>query len=130
MVHHSTENVWPWRACGSHDQGRVVVPAVYVETLFRRASVTDPASLAPVKFMVKCLGLPEYLEDALDLLIDEGLFKTDDGDGDVVDVQYEHLDDLVDAAGELILGMPDRPELQVKADSFEWAKDLAVRSLR
>ena len=37
-----------------------------------------------------------------------------------MDVQYEHLDDLVDAAGELILGMPDRPELPVKADSFEW----------
>ena len=26
LVHHSTKNVWPWKACGSHDQGRVIVP--------------------------------------------------------------------------------------------------------
>ena len=36
----------------------------------------DPSSLAPVQMMVKCLGMPEYLDDALDLLIDEGIFKT------------------------------------------------------
>ena len=68
MVHHSTENVWPWLPCGSHDQGRVIVPAVYVEGLFRRAPVNDPSVLAPVKLIEKCLGVPEYLGDALELL--------------------------------------------------------------
>ena len=96
------------------------MPAAYVEAIFRRAPVPDPSSLAPVQMMVKCLGMPEYLDDALDLLIDEGIFKTEDGDGDTVDIVYEYLDELIITASELILSMPDRQELQVNADSFEW----------
>ena len=89
LVHSATKNVWPWQPCGGHDQGRHVVPAAYLEAIFRRAPVPDPSSLAPVQMMVKCLGMPEYLDDALDLLIDEGIFKTEDNDGDTVDIVYE-----------------------------------------
>ena len=72
LVHSATKNIWPWQPCGGHDQGRHVVPAAYVEAIFRRAPVPDPSSLAPVQMMVKCLGMPEYLDDALDLLTSAG----------------------------------------------------------
>ena len=103
-----------------HDQGRVIVPAVYVEGLFRRAPVNDPSVLAPVKLIEKCLGVPEDLGDALELLIDEGLFEYEDDRGQVSGFVYDDINDLKKNADELCGQLKDRPEIEVKPESFEW----------
>ena len=66
----ATARVLPWEPAGAHDAGndRSTVPSIYIERLFRRASVPDPESLAAHRLNTKCLGVPEYLDAALDLL--------------------------------------------------------------
>ena len=73
QFHKATRHALPWQDCGGHDQGRMVIPSAYVEGLFRQAPVPDPKSLHTEQFMVKCLGVKEYLSDALQELLNEGL---------------------------------------------------------
>ena len=80
-LHKSTKKVLEWRPCGPHDQGRVVIPSVHIERLFRKSPVPDPKKLNPLKMITRCLDIDNYMADALDLLIDEGLLEEDDGDG-------------------------------------------------
>ena len=68
----------------------------------------------------RCLGLPEYLDGALELLIQEGLLEVEAEDGDKVDADYEHYDDLKRAARKLVDELKDDPALRVKQDSWEW----------
>ena len=42
----STKDVLEWAPCGPHDQGRVVLPSVHLERLFRKAPVPDPKKLS------------------------------------------------------------------------------------
>ena len=76
----ATAKVLPWEKAGAHDNGndRAVVPSIYIERLFRRATVPDPESQAGHRILTKCLGLPEYLDAAVDLLIQEGLLIDED----------------------------------------------------
>ena len=67
----STKKVFEWAPCGPHDQGRVVLPSVQLERLFRKAPVTDPRKLSNMKVMTRCLDVPNFLAGGLDLLIDE-----------------------------------------------------------
>ena len=81
----STKDVLEWAPCGPHDQGRVVLPSVHLERLFRKAPVPDPKKLSNLKAMTRCLDVPNYMAEALDLLIDEGLLEEDDEEGGVQD---------------------------------------------
>ena len=67
----STKKALEWQPCGSHDQGRVVIPAVHVERLFRKAPVPDPRKLDPLKMITRCLDVNNYMAEALDLLVIE-----------------------------------------------------------
>ena len=98
----STKKVLEWQPCGSHDQGRVVIPAVHVERLFRKAPVPDPRKLHPLKMITRCLDVNNYLAEALDLLIDEGLLTELDEDDNEQDKIFETIDDLMEAADKLV----------------------------
>ena len=67
----STKNVLDWRKCGVHDTARMVVPAVFVEKLFKLAPVKDPTELQEHLFLVKTLAIA-WLEPALELLLGQG----------------------------------------------------------
>ena len=79
VVYKATKKVWPWEPPGNHEQeDRMVIPGVFIETLFALAPVPEPEALSPVKFMVKCLSLEAYQAGALSRLIEEGLFVEED----------------------------------------------------
>ena len=126
VVYKATKKVWPWEPPGNHEQeDRMVIPGVFIETLFALAPVPEPEALSPVKFMVKCLSLEAYQAGALSRLIEEGLFVEEDDEGDVAVRVYDDPDDLYGKADELIRQMPDEQALEVKVDSFEWLDDVA-----
>ena len=77
-----TKNALDWTEPGARDPGRVLVPSVQVEALFRRAPVNNPIPLNTKKFLTHCLDVEGFLKDALQLLIDNGLLTEEDGDGE------------------------------------------------
>ena len=91
QFHQSTKKILEWKPCGPHDQGRVVLPSVHVERLFRKAPVNDPKKLNPLKVMTRCLDIQGYMADALDLLVDEGLLTEFDEHGDEQDRVFETI---------------------------------------
>ena len=125
--HASTIKVLPWTACGPHDQGRVVVPSQYVERLFRLAPVQDPKKLDPLKVMTRCLDISNYIGDALDLLIEEGLLEETDEEGNTASKIYEDVNDLQEEANRLITQLQDHAALAVDDKSFEWLEDFGDR---
>ena len=129
VVYKATKKVWPWEPPGNHEQeDRMVIPGVFIETLFALAPVPEPEALSPVKFMVKCLSLEAYQAGALSRLIEEGLFIEEDDEGDGGVREYDDPDDLYDKAGELIRQMPDEQALEVKVDCFEWLEGFENRA--
>ena len=48
---------WAWRPSDAHDGGRVLLPGVLVERLFRFAPVPDPTVLSSDRVMTKCLNV-------------------------------------------------------------------------
>lgn len=118
----ATKKAIPWMECGAHDAHRMVINSIFIEQLFRRAPVDNPASLDTYRVMTKCLGVDEYLGDALDLLITEGLLMRVDEDGNECDDKYEFLDPyhLLARADKLVTRCRDDPVLLVTDSSFEW----------
>ena len=72
--------------------------------------------------MTKCLGVDEYLGDALDLLITEGLLMQVDRDANECDEGYEYENpyQLLERADILVTRCKDDPMLLVTNSSFEW----------
>jgi len=124
----STKKVFEWAPCGPHDQGRVVLPSVQLERLFRKAPVTDPRKLSNMKMMTRCLDVPNFLADGLDLLVDEGLLEETDENDDVQDKIFVDLDQLLDASDKLVQELRDHATLTVDDDSFEWLEDFNARA--
>ena len=98
----SAKEIFEWAPCGPHDQGRVVLPSIHLERLFRKAPVPDPKKLSNLKIISRCLDVPNYLADGLDLLIDEGLLEEADENGDVQDKTFEGIDELLEASDKLV----------------------------
>ena len=74
----STRKALPWEP-SRHESGRVIIPSVWLENLFRMAKVEGAHSLnsATDRFLVRGLGLKEYLAEAIDLLLDEDFRRAD-----------------------------------------------------
>ena len=119
-VHKATIKAMPWSKCGAHDEERVVVPAIFIEKLTRYAYVPDPYSLDTHLMLEKCLGVNEYLAQALQILIDHDLLKCEDEEGDQVDKVFEGPQDLQEAADKIVKELIDHPSLHIKTESFEW----------
>jgi hypothetical protein len=120
MVHQSTVNVIPWVDCGAHAPNRVATPSRFVEKLFKMAPVKEPVSLNGLKLMTRCLNVGSYVDSALEMLVTEGLFEEEDDEGDRHIRTYTDINDLQEAADALVIQLQDRPEMEVKAGSFEW----------
>ena len=111
-----------------HDQGRVVLPSIHLKRLFRKAPVPDPKKLSNMKIMTRCLDVPNFLADGLDLLVDEGLLEETDEDGDVQDKTFEAIDELLEASDNLVQQLTDHATLTVDDNSFEWLEDFNARA--
>ena len=110
----------PWAPAGAHDPSRHVLPSILVEGIFASAPVPDPQSLQTDTVMTKCLDVLSYLTPALEKLIEEGLLKTLDEDGDEVDATFTWYEALRAVAPQIIAESPDDPAFQVTADKLEW----------
>ena len=87
VVYKATRKIFPWEPPGAYEtEQRMVVPSVYIEALLATAPVPDPEELVTERFMVKCLNWRGYLAPALNKLIDHGLFKHLNEEGEEVDV--------------------------------------------
>ena len=120
VVHQATVKVFPWADSGAHAPGKVKLAVVFIEQLFRRAPCDDPKDLNTHRFLEKILGIPEFLDNALDLLIQEGLFKEKDGEGEEQDVVYDKHTDLVRNADALVEQLKDDPIMKIDEDSWDW----------
>ena len=121
-VHRATRKVWPWRPCGAHDQGRAVVPSIFVEALFRKAPV-DRSKLGPrPRVLTHCLGVKEYLGEALEKLVDCGLTSEPgvEGEDDEVEITFSSPTDLYKKADRLVGELQDDPVITVTEASCEW----------
>ena len=85
VFYKATRDALPWTAPDSDgfgaDPGRILIPATWVECLFKKAPCRRPASFkdseqGPYKFLTQCLHLEKYINPNLDLLIDQGLLRT------------------------------------------------------
>ena len=119
----ATAQTLPWRSPGAHDDEAVrqVIASIYIEQLFRRAPVPNPPSLDQHRFLTKSLGIDEYLNSAMELLLEEGLVMQEN----VADEHHTMLtfacqDDLVRRADEIITNNIDNPVLEINDESFEW----------
>lgn len=121
----STRKVWPWELSGDEDPNRANVPSACIERWFRDAKVKNSAGMHETddRFLVKCLGIDEYLGAALDLLIEEGIFEDEDEHGDMQIYEYTKLDELNEEAYKIVLRMPDAPEFLVDENSWEWLQN-------
>ena len=119
IFYKATKPALPWTS-PDHEDGRKIVPGVFIEGLFRRAPVPDWTKLIPEHFMTKCLDVDNYMVEALDLLIKEGLLAQAEDDGDEVLVEFNEMDDLYQASDKLVLALKDEPELAVGQRCLEW----------
>ena len=55
----ATQKIFKWEPSGAHDPGRVKLPSVHIEAMFRRAPVADPSALSSHLHVEKCLGMRE-----------------------------------------------------------------------
>ena len=120
VVHQATVKVFPWADCGAHTPGKVKLAVIFIEQLFRRAPCDDPKDLNTHRFLEKTLGIPEFLDNALDLLIQEGLFKEKDREGEEQDVVYDKHTDLVRNADALVEQLKDDPIMKIDENSWDW----------
>ena len=106
-LYQATKNAMPWRACGDHDTERVTIPSIFIENLFGEAPVEDPSALESHLAITRCMELQHWLVPALDLLEANELFKESDQEGTLQDRVFEHYDDLVRRADELVRQLQD-----------------------
>ena len=131
LIHRSTRNALPWKPGrgnqGVADPGRVEIPGIYIERLFKFAKVKDPKKLTAMpgkdSFLVKCLGIKEYMDAALTYLIDEQLFEEEDDDGNVEVYEYTDMDDLYQQADKMVKLNADSVDILVDENSFDWLQD-------
>ena len=112
-LHTATRNIWPWAQC-SHEDDRMILASVYLEEPFGKSPVPEPSGLHSLKFTERCLGIDEFLGEAWEFLKDNGIFITQDEDGNDVPKVYEKLYDLLCLSNEAIFKHPDEPSLQVE----------------
>ena len=117
----STRKALPWTSAGDHEhEQRVVIPSVFIESLFARAPVADPAGLKDLSFMTRALSDNHFLNAAVDLLVDEGLLHREDEDGQSHLHVYESRDELMRKADTMVMELKDHPDLAVSIQSFDW----------
>ena len=117
----NTKDILPWGPSGAYATERRIIPSIFVEALFRKVSVDRPERLGDPHFMTRSLGLDgnlNFMDDALQLLLDEGLLRLGEDNADVF--PPSEVQDLYEGADRLVTQLRDRPELEVTPDSWEW----------
>ena len=135
----AVRDVMPFCVPADGDATRAAVPIVFIEKLFRRATVENPAALTAIGFLAHCLHLTDFLLPALDTLLDNDLLPTDDDDQIIPFTDPTQLQGAADA---LVLQLKDDPSLVVKDDSwddfdatgramgtFQWLDVLTIKDL-
>ena len=121
IVHTATKVIWKWAPCGAYAPQYVRVPSWLVEGLFAQCCVPVPEELTDLCFLTQCLDVKRFISDALEVLIDKGLFKNpDSSEDDDSDIVFEENDAIYLRARELILQHFDNEALQIRKTSFEW----------
>ena len=104
---------------------RSEVPSIYIKRLFKHAKVMDPQKLTDAKdsFLVKCLDIAMYMDEALKYLLDESLFEEEQEDGTFEVYEYEDMHELYQEADKMVKVNADSTNLLIDEKSFEWLHD-------
>jgi len=120
----ATKDALPWTPAGRDDLGRVLVPATFVESLFEKAEVENTAEWKDAdteefRFLTRCLGLKEYMGDALEVLIENGLIHGEDSELRVYGGE-DPLTELYRKAAEVVMCVRDEEAMRVTEKSWDW----------
>ena len=127
----ATRHALPWTDPDSDgfgaDPGRMLIPAMWVECLFRKAptrstSFKDTAQ-GPFKFVTRCLHLEKYINPNLDLLIDQGILRTDLPGASEQTRYYQDKNELYTASDKMVVELKDEASLTVVNESWDWTND-------
>ena len=127
----ATRDALPWTDPDSDglgaDPGRMLIPATWVECLFRRSpcrsqSFKDPAQ-GPFKFLTRCLHLDKYINPNLDLLIEQGLLRTSLPGAPEQTRYYQDKTELYTASDKMVTELKDEASLTVVHDSWDWTNE-------
>jgi len=80
-----------------------------------------------MNIMTRCLNITNFLADAVELLISEGLCEEEEEDGHASIKIYGDLD-LMDATNKLVQQLVDSPVLQIDDSSFDWPEGFTNRA--
>ena len=116
----ATRKAWAWTKSGSHAPDRWTIPSWCVEALFEHAPFKNTTEDNTVKVMTHTLGLREFIEGALEALIEAGLLVVIDTDGEQHDRVFDNPTELYERADQIILANPDNPAFVATERSFEW----------
>ena len=130
----ATQNALPWEDPGmdggGDDPGRKIVAATWVENLFRKATV-DHKGLTdgqrPFEFITRCLAL-EFINPALDLLIEHGLLLDEGDDGGIR--LFKDKTELYLVTDRMVTELRDDDALQVTKASWDWTNEFVCRTAR
>ena len=103
---------------------------MFIEKLMRKAPVQDPSTFNTDHFMTKCLDVERYLAPALGLLVEEGLLRQEDEEGDETLVHFADADEMYEAADALVVQLKDAPEMLVRPERLEWLNGYTNNSAR
>lgn len=93
----STEGALPWKEPADAPGDAMVIDAVWIESLVRKAKVSQPNTLSDLGCLSVVLN-PTFINEWLSVLVDEtGLLGAEDGDEDAVR-DYQSFNELQDAA--------------------------------
>ena len=116
-MYESTKNIWPWTT-SALDPNRKLVPSVYPERPLRRCPVANPSCLLLLKFVERCLDIPGFALAAWEVLRGQGIFITQDDEGNDIPRVFETEQELLQASDGIILAMQDDPDLQIDDRGF------------
>ena len=124
VLYVATKLIWPW-VKGTVVPNRMMVPSVFGERMLRLCKVKDPTALGGLKVMERCLGIDEFVRDALDELITQDIFVAQDDDGNDIVRVYDTEKELLEVADAIIEAMPDEENLKVDESGWDWLEGFA-----
>ena len=125
MWHAATYNAWPW--VSSTVAGKVAVPSIYPERLFRKCKA-DSTTLTTLKFTERCLDTTLFMKPAATLLESNDFLVTQDDDDNEVPMVFDDEAHILEEADRLVISLIDDPALQVNDGSFDWLEGFANRA--
>ncbi|KAL1529200.1 hypothetical protein AB1Y20_000158 [Prymnesium parvum] len=118
----STSRALPWKEPSDRSDDRMTVPAIFIESLLRKAPVSDPSSLNDKGCLESTLSL-DFINNWISVLVDEvAMLASDDGDEDAVKdfIDFDELQSKTDACMQRLCLTSEFEHHNVNVDDTTW----------